>query len=352
MLCGGIMGCFGAKKNYPTNCYYLNTSASNGINYYKNKTPEVIQDTASRISAKTDGELKSAEFLAALNNAAPITDYTVTWIAGADGYPTISDIQDAVGIKSFTVAGVAATIDQKAHTITAELPAGTDLTTLAPTIVCFAGAISAPASGVAQNFTKPVTYTADSISYNVTLTVAEPDFPGSGTQDEPYQVNSPKLLLKLSTEYNKDPASFAGKHWKQTAEIDMTGVKFTPIGISTAFSGTYDGGNYAIKNLTIASAAPNVGLFGTVGNNAVIKNVVLDDTCAISASNKSCRVGGIAGYINASGKNTIENCVNHAAITCSTPTSFNSVFPAYAGGIVGEIASSKNNLVSLKSLHI
>ena len=346
VLCGGIMGCFGAKKNYPTNCYYLNTSASNGINYYKtNKTPEVIQDTASGISAKKDGELKSAEFLAALNSAAPITDYTVTWVTGAKGYPAIGNIQAAVGIKSFTVAGVNATIDQNAHTITAELPAGTDLTKLAPTIVCFANAPSTPASGEARDFTNPVIYTAGSISYKVTLTVAEPDFPGSGTQDDPYKVNSPKLLLKLSTEYNKDPASFAGNHWKQTAEIDMTGVKFTPIGISTAFSGTYDGGNHAIKNLTIASAATNVGLFGTVGNNAVIKNVVLDDTCAISASNKSCRVGGIAGYINASGKNTIENCVNHAAITCSTPTSFTSVFPAYAGGIVGEIASSKNNLV-------
>ena len=157
----GIWGGFGAKKNYPTNCYYLNTSASNGINYYKtNKTPEVIQDIASGISAKTDGELKSAEFLAALNNAAPITDYTVTWVAGANGYPAIGNIQAAVGIKSFTVAGVNATIDQNAHTITAELPAGTNLKNLVPTIVCFANALSAPASGVEQDFTKSVVYTA------------------------------------------------------------------------------------------------------------------------------------------------------------------------------------------------
>ena len=341
-LGGGSIGAFGGDDDkYPTNCAYLSTTSTVGIS---NMSGLAIADATSGISAKTTDELKSSEFLAALNSAAPITDYTVTWVAGADGYPTISNIQAAAGIKSFTVAGVNATIDQKAHMITAELPAGTDLTNLVPTIVCFANATSTPASGAAQDFTKPVVYTVGSVSYKVTLTVAEPDFLGNGTQDEPYQINSAKLLLKLSTEYNKDPASFAGKHWKQTAEIDMTGVKFTPIGISTAFSGTYDGGNYAIKNLTIASAATNVGLFGTVGNNAVIKNVVLDDTCAISASNKSCRVGGIAGYINASGTNIIENCVNRATVTSSATPSFGSS-PSYAGGIVGVIASSKNNLV-------
>ena len=341
-LGGGSIGAFGGDDDkYPTNCAYLSTTSTVGIS---DMSGLAIANATSGISAKTADELKSAEFLAALNSAAPIADYAVTWVTGADGYPTISNIQAAAGIKSFTVAGVNATIDQNAHTITAELPAGTNLTNLVPTIVCFANATSTPASGVAQNFTNPVTYTAGGVSYTVTLTVAEPDFLGSGTQDYPYQVNSAKLLLKLSTEYNKDPASFAGKHWKQTAEIDMTGVKFTPIGISTAFSGTYDGGNYAIKNLTIASAATNVGLFGTVGNNAVIKNVVLDDTCAISASNKSCRVGGIAGYINASGTNIIENCVNRATVTSSATPSFGSS-PSYAGGIVGVIASSKNNLV-------
>ena len=343
-LCGGaVIGRFGGQEAYyPTNCAYLE-SAYTGAGMSDGKG-QPIADATSGISAKTADELKSAEFLAALNNAAPITDYTVTWVAGADGYPTIYDIQDAVGIKSFTVAGVNATIDQNAHTITAELPAGTNLTNLVPTIVCFANATSTPASGAAQDFTKPVTYTVGDISYIVTLTLAKPNFVGDGTQNNPYQINSAELLLKLSTEYNKDPASFAGKHWKQTAEIDMTGVKFTPIGISTAFSGTYDGGNHAIKNLTIASAATNVGLFGTVGNNAVIKNVVLYDTCAISASNKSCRVGGIAGYINASGTNIIENCVNHATVTSSATPSFGSS-PSYAGGIVGVIASSKNNLV-------
>lgn len=67
----------------------------------------------------------------------------------------------------------------------------------------------------------------------------------------------------------------------------MAGVEFAPIGAITAFSGTYDGGNFAIKNLSISSAATNVGLFGSIGNDAVIKNIVLDATCTIHASQKA-----------------------------------------------------------------
>lgn len=327
---------------YPTNCYYLSGSASAGMN---NANGQAVTDATSGISAKTADELKAAGFLAALNSAAPITDYTVTWVAGAKGYPAIDNVQAAAGIKSFIVAGVNATIDQNARTITAELPARTNLTHLVPTIVCFANKSSTPASGEARDFTNPVTYTVGDISYIVTLTVAKPNFVGDGTQNNPYQISSAELLLKLSTEYNKDPTTFAGKYWKQTDDIDMTGVKFTPIGVAAAFSGTYDGNNFTIKNLKIDSGASNVGLFGVIGNGATIKNVVLNSSCTVSASTEQCKIGGIAGYMNASGKNTIENCVNHAAITCSAPTSFSSVFPAYAGGIVGEIESSKNNLV-------
>ena len=44
-------------------------------------------------------------------------------------------------------------------TVTAEVPNGTDLTSLVPTIVLSENATSAPASGVATDFTSPVTYT-------------------------------------------------------------------------------------------------------------------------------------------------------------------------------------------------
>ena len=341
-LCGGaVIGSF-AGTAYPTNCAYLKGTFA-GTAMCDNSGKE-IDDETSLVKPKSAEEIKHQDFLDALNGASPITDYAVTWIFGMDSYPVVKELKKAVGIKSFTVEGVTATINQLSHTITAKLPAETDLTSLAPTIECFANATVSPASGVAQDFSVPVKYTAADIEYTVTLTLKDPEFKGEGTKDKPYEIGSVKLLQKLSTEYNEAPERFAGKYWKQTADLDMAGAAFTPIGISTAFSGTYDGNGHTIKNLTISSDAINVGLFGTVGNNAVIKNVVLADTCAISASNKSCRVGGIAGYINASGTNTIENCVNRATVTSSATPSFGSS-PSYAGGIVGVIASSKNNLV-------
>ena len=338
---GAIAGAFDGQF-YPTNCAYLKgTFAGTAM---CDNTGKEIDDETSLVKPKSAEEIKHQDFLDALNGASPITDYAVTWIFGTDSYPVVKELKKAVGIKSFTVKGVTATINQLLHTITAKLPAETDLTSLAPTIECFANATVSPASGVAQDFSVPVKYTAADIEYTVTLTLKDPEFKGEGTKDKPYEIGSVKLLQKLSTEYNEAPERFAGKYWKQTADLDMAGAAFTPIGISTAFSGTYDGNGHTIKNLTISSDAINVGLFGTVGNNAVIKNVVLADTCAISASNKSCRVGGIAGYINASGTNTIENCVNRATVTSSATPSFGSS-PSYAGGIVGVIASSKNNLV-------
>lgn len=341
-LCGGaVIGSF-AGTAYPTNCAYLKgTFAGTAM---CDNTGKEIDDETSLVKPKSAEEIKHQDFLDALNGASPITDYAVTWIFGTDSYPVVKELKKAVGIKSFTVEGVTATINQLLHTITAKLPAETNLTSLAPTIECFPNATVSPASGVAQDFSVPVKYTAADIDYTVTLTLKDPEFKGKGTKDNPYEISNVKLLQKLSTEYNEAPERFAGKYWKQTADLDMTDVAFTPIGISTVFSGTYDGDGHTIKNLTISSDAINVGLFGSIGNGAVIKNVILDDTCAIRASNKSCRVGGIAGYINASGTNTIENCVNRATVTSSATPSFGSS-PSYAGGIVGVIASSKNNLV-------
>jgi hypothetical protein len=74
-------------------------------------------------------------------------------------------------ITSFIVAGVTANIDQTAKTIKAELPYGSSLTSLTPTVL--------PAGYLptgAQNFTNPVQYSATdgttTTNYTVTLTVS------------------------------------------------------------------------------------------------------------------------------------------------------------------------------------
>ncbi|WP_159466681.1 PQQ-binding-like beta-propeller repeat protein [Dyadobacter sp. 3J3] len=85
-------------------------------------------------------------------------------------------------ISSFSLGSlnlsVAAVIDESAKTIKADLPSGTDLTKLAPTVTVSDKATVSPASGVVQDFTKPVVYTVTSEdgasqAYTVTLKIID-----------------------------------------------------------------------------------------------------------------------------------------------------------------------------------
>lgn len=74
---------------------------------------------------------------------------------------------------------ISATIDQTARKIGATLSASTSLTALIPTITLSAKATVSPASGAAQNFTKPVNYTVTAEDgsiqiYEVTITGISP----------------------------------------------------------------------------------------------------------------------------------------------------------------------------------
>ncbi|MFA7171754.1 MAG: S8 family serine peptidase, partial [Candidatus Paceibacterota bacterium] len=79
-------------------------------------------------------------------------------------------------ITSFKLGGVSGTINNTTHTILVALPAGTSVTSLAPTISLSAKATISPTSGTAKNFSSPVTYTVtaedgSTQTYNVTVTV-------------------------------------------------------------------------------------------------------------------------------------------------------------------------------------
>jgi hypothetical protein len=111
----------------------------------------------------------------------PVT-YTVTAESGAVKTYTVTvtvavpPVSSAHDITLFTLAGSAGTIDHKAGTITVTVPAGTDITKLAPAITHNGVSID-PASGAPRDFTNPVTYTVTAEdggtkAYTVTVTVA------------------------------------------------------------------------------------------------------------------------------------------------------------------------------------
>ena len=109
-----------------------------------------------------------------------------------------------------------------------------------------------------------------------------------------------------------------------TDNIDLTG-EWTPIGtsISNAYKGTFDGGGHTIKGLTVTGSDQYAGLFGYIGENGTVKNVVLEGV-KITSDKSSGYVGGVAGY--SYGK--IENC----SVSGSVSGSGNN---GTAGGVVG-----------------
>lgn len=116
--------------------------------------------------------------LGTVNISSPSANtYVATFsVTAEDGTPANYTINFTVDdgnpkITSFVVSGVTATINQSAHTITAELPNGTSLTSLTPTVTITNASSYSPIG--AQNFSNPVTYTVGSVSYTVTLTVSQ-----------------------------------------------------------------------------------------------------------------------------------------------------------------------------------
>jgi hypothetical protein len=128
-----------------------------------------------------------------------------------------------------------------------------------------------------------------------------------------------------------------------TADIDLSGAEWVPIGSSDApFKGFFDGQGHVIKNLKITGTGyEHNGLFGYVTTGS-IQNVGLEDTyinIASSYSSSFITAGGIRGYGSSLGYH-ISNCYNSGYISISSSSNAH----VYSGGISGihESGSIKN----------
>jgi len=92
-----------------------------------------------------------------------------------------------------------------------------------------------------------------------------------------------------------------------TADIDLTGKDWTPIGTDydNSYKGTFDGGGPTIKGLTVTTNDQFVGLFGYLDKAGTVKNVVMEGI-QITSNHvlMSGNTGGVVGY----SWGTIENC--------------------------------------------
>lgn len=95
-------------------------------------------------------------------------------------------------------------------------------------------------------------------------------------------ISNAEDFVKLSTQV-RNGANFAGYVFRQTADIEMSGVVLNPIGTNeNPFSGIYDGQNHIISNLKFVNNSYsqnlyNNGLFGYT-DGATIKNLTIRDS--------------------------------------------------------------------------
>lgn len=145
---------------------------------------------------------------------------------------------------------------------------------------------------------------------------------GTGTQGNPWLITSREDLIDLAEFLNSGNAATNynncdGYYFKQTADIDLTGVKWEPIGYSggTCFSGNYDGDGHIIANAyskgkadidTEGNYSSTAGIFGWVLFGSVQNLHVKAATFEATGKNDYSFVGGITGVCYGA---SIQNCL-------------------------------------------
>jgi hypothetical protein len=128
--------------------------------------------------------------------------------------------------------------------------------------------------------------------------------------------------------------------YKLMNDIDLSGFnggEWQPIGDSNnRFSGAFDGGGFAIRNMSISKGGMYIGLFGATAG-ALLTDVRLENTnIDVSESGGyNNYIGGLAGSVI--GESKIQRCSNSGTITVKSGWNTH----GYIGGLVGYVGESE-----------
>ncbi|NLW78384.1 MAG: hypothetical protein GXY32_03095 [Ruminococcaceae bacterium] len=147
-------------------------------------------------------------------------------------------------------------------------------------------------------------------------------------------ISSQAELAKIGA----DPAWPLSGKYHLTANVDLAGAAWVPIGSGTAsnnwFTGTFDGQGFVIRHLTITGDHQYAGLFGGA-RQATIKNVGLENTNINTTGGGTVFAGGICGTLD---KGSIENCYSTGSVSATSLAGALAV-----GGICGNAYGAINN---------
>ena len=151
------------------------------------------------------------------------------------------------------------------------------------------------------------------------------------------ELNTFRTLVNTGTSFEK-------KTVRMTADIDLGGTAWTPIGKDTAttFKGTFDGDGHTVYNLNVNKASAYKGFFVYLRDGAQVKNLTLVNPVIVS--NAYADTGAVAGGMeNAS----IINCHVKGGSITSTANNIGGIVGLIQGALPATVA--KCSVTSLDS---
>ena len=159
---------------------------------------------------------------------------------------------------------------------------------------------------------------------------------GDGTEQSPYQITNAEELAWFRDTVNSGQANI---HARLLRDIDLKNVIWEPIGTKEKpYNGTFDGNAYTIRNFWLGNHAKQEGisekgLFGRIGSDGTIQDLVVKVECIGSAAYPNNFNITKCGLIAAYNAGTIRRCSVMVNYTL------------YVAGEIGIIAYRNNGII-------
>lgn len=190
---------------------------------------------------------------------------------------------------------------------------------------------------------------------------------GDGSKTNPYEIATAKQLAKLARDVNNGntPQAFLGKYFKLTADIDLSGGIWMPIGKyynkgygngeNRLFFGKFDGNGHVIKNMHIqwkgTEAWSAWGLFSTLQGasstnlttvtNLIIENATVEKEPGFDPYGPGYKVGVVAGEIY--GNTELSNIIIRGSEITDKDETYDINREIKIGGIAGNVQTDSKN---------
>lgn len=190
---------------------------------------------------------------------------------------------------------------------------------------------------------------------------------GDGSKTNPYEIATAEQLAKLARDVNNGntPQAFLGKYFKLTADIDLSGGIWMPIGkyyyygdgngANRLFFGKFDGNGHVIKNMHIQWEGTETrsawGLFSTLQgasstNLTTVTNLIIEDATVekkpgFEPHGPNYKVGVVAGEIY--GNTELSNIIIRGSEIKDNDETYHINNESKIGGIAGNVKTDSKN---------